>query len=190
MRHFDHAYIGGQFVPVLGTETLQAIDPTTERVIGTATLANREDARRAIAAARDAQPTLGRTTKAERIAMLKRLQAAVLARTDDIRDTTLDEYGGPLSRARWVSQYASQSFANAIAVLEDYDFVRQVGHAEVVMEPVGVSALIVPWNSVAGTMCSKLASALAAGCASIIKPSEFSPLQTRVVAEADRKSVV
>jgi aldehyde dehydrogenase (NAD+) len=184
MRHFDHAYIGGQFVPVLGTETLQAIDPTTERVIGTATLANREDARRAIAAARDAQPTLGRTTKAERIAMLKRLQAAVLARTDDIRDTTLDEYGGPLSRARWVSQYASQSFANAIAVLEDYDFVRQVGHAEVVMEPVGVSALIVPWNSVAGTMCSKLASALAAGCASIIKPSEFSPLQTRVVAEA------
>jgi len=184
MRHFDHAYIGGQFVPVLGTETLQTIDPTTERVIGTATLANREDARRAIAAARDAQPTLGRTTKAERIAMLKRLQAAVLARTDDIRDTTLDEYGGPLSRARWVSQYASQSFANAIAVLEDYDFVRQVGHAEVVMEPVGVSALIVPWNSVAGTMCSKLASALAAGCASIIKPSEFSPLQTRVVAEA------
>jgi len=184
MRHFDHAYIGGQFVPVLGTETLQTLDPTTERVIGTATLANREDARRAIAAARDAQRTLGRTTKAERIAMLKRLQAAVLARTDDIRDATLDEYGGPLSRARWVSQYASQSFANAIAVLEDYDFVRQMGHAEVVMEPVGVSALIVPWNSVAGTMCGKLASALAAGCASIIKPSEFSPLQTRVVAEA------
>ncbi|ARN21732.1 aldehyde dehydrogenase family protein [Piscinibacter gummiphilus] len=183
MRHFDHAYIGGRFVPVLGTETLQTLDPTTERVIGTATLANREDARRAIAAARDAQRTLGRTTKAERISMLKRLQAAVLARTDDIRDATLDEYGGPLSRARWVSQYASQSFANAIAVLEDYDFVRQVGHAEVVMEPVGVSALIVPWNSVAGTMCSKLASALAAGCASIIKPSEFSPLQTRVVAE-------
>lgn len=184
MRHFDHAYIGGRFVPVLGTDTLQSIDPTTERVIGTATLANREDARRAIAAARDAQRTLGRTSKAERIAMLERLQAAVLARTDDIRDATLEEYGGPMSRARWVSQYASQSFANTIGVLEDCEFVRHVGNAEVLMAPVGVSALIVPWNSVAGTMCSKLASALAAGCASVIKPSEFSPLQTRVVAEA------
>ena len=52
------------------------------------------------------------------------------------------------------------------------------------MEPVGVSALLVPWNSIAGTMCSKLASALAAGCASVIKPSEFSPWQTQAVAEA------
>jgi len=184
MRHFDHAYIGGTFVPVSGDEVIETIDPTTERVIGTARLANRADARQAIATAGDAQRTLGLTTKAERIDMLKRLRAAVLARTDDIRDVTIEEYGGPLSRAKWVSQYASQSFANTVDVLEGYDLTRRIGDADVVMQPVGVSALIVPWNSVAGTMCSKLASAIAAGCASIIKPSEFAPLQTRVVAEA------
>ena len=184
MQHFDHAYIGGTFVPVTGTEVIRSVDPTTERVIGTARLANRDDTRRAIAAAREAQRTLGLTTREERVDMLHRLQAAVLARTDDIRDVTIDEYGGPLSRAKWVSQYASQSFANTAEVLAGYDLTRRIGDAEVVMSPVGVSALIVPWNSVAGTMCSKLASAIAAGCASVIKPSEFSPLQTRVVAEA------
>ena len=73
---------------------------------------------------------------------------------------------------------------NTAEVLESYDFTRRIGTADVVMEPVGVSALFVPWNSIAGTMCSKLASAIAAGCASVIKPSEFSPLQTQVVAEA------
>jgi aldehyde dehydrogenase (NAD+) len=52
------------------------------------------------------------------------------------------------------------------------------------MAPVGVAGLIAPWNSTAGTICSKLASAIAAGCASVIKPSELSPIQTMVVAEA------
>jgi len=54
----------------------------------------------------------------------------------------------------------------------------------VVMEPVGVAGLIAPWNSTAGTVCSKLASAIAAGCTSVIKPSELSPIQTQVIAEA------
>jgi len=112
------------------------------------------------------------------------LQAAVLASTNEIRDTAIEEYGAPLARAQWVSRYASQSFANAAQVLKDYELVRSIGDATVVMEPVGVSALIAPWNSTAGTICSKLASAIAAGCASVIKPSELSPLQTDVLAHA------
>ena len=159
MRNISQAYIDGAFVSLIGSETVQSINPMTEQVIGTATLANREDAKRAIAAAKRAQPAMGRTTKAERIDMLQRLRVAVLARTDEIRDTTMEEYGGPLSRAQWVSQYASESFATTARALEAYDFTRQLGAATVAMEPVGVSALIIPWNSVAGTMCSKLASA-------------------------------
>ena len=52
------------------------------------------------------------------------------------------------------------------------------------MAPVGVSALFAPWNSTAGTMASKLASAIAAGCVTVIKPSELSPWQAHVVARA------
>ena len=184
MWKINHSYIDGAFVPVQGHETVQCINPATEAVIGTVTLANREDARCAIAAASRAQVEMGRTSKAERIEMLEQLQVAVLASTDEIRDTAIEEYGAPFARAQWVSRYASQSFANAAQVLKNYDLIRSVGDATVAMEPVGVAALIAPWNSTAGTICSKLASAIAAGCASVIKPSELSPLQTDVLAQA------
>ncbi|MCG6576979.1 aldehyde dehydrogenase family protein [Pseudomonas sp. AF32] len=184
MWKINHSYIDGAFVPVHGDETVECINPATEAVIGTVTLADRDDARRAIAAASRAQASMSRTSKAERIDMLKQLQAAVLASTNEIRDTAIEEYGAPLARAQWVSRYASQSFANAAQVLKHYELLRPVGDATVVMEPVGVSALVAPWNSTAGTVCSKLASAIAAGCASVIKPSELSPLQTDVLAQA------
>lgn len=184
MWNINQAYIDGEFVRVQGTEVVECINPTTEAVMGTVTLANREDAKLAIAAAQRAQAALGRTTKAERIDMLKRLQIAVLASTDAIRDTAIEEYGAPFARAQWVSQYASQCFANAAQTLEDYELVRPIGAATVVMEPVGVACLIAPWNSTAGTVCSKLASAIAAGCASVIKPSELSALQAQVLAQA------
>ncbi|MGY6258525.1 aldehyde dehydrogenase family protein [Paraburkholderia caledonica] len=184
MWNIDKAYIDGKFVPLHGDEVIETTNPSTEQVIGTATLANRDDARRAIAAAQRAQQTLARTSKAERIDMLIRLQTAVLASTERIRDATIDEYGGPVARAQWVSEYASQCFANTAKALDDYPLTRRVGDATVFMAPVGVAGLIAPWNSTAGTICSKLASAIAAGCASVIKPSELSPIQTMVVAEA------
>jgi aldehyde dehydrogenase (NAD+) len=184
MWNINQAYIDGAFVSVQGREVVEVINPATEQLIGTATLGNRDDAKRAIAAAQRAQQTLGRTTKAERIDMLRRLQSAVLARTEQIQDTTIEEYGAPLARSKWISQYASQCFANAAQTLENYELTRRVGGATVFMEPVGVAGLIAPWNSTAGTICSKLASAIAAGCASVIKPSELSPIQSQVVAEA------
>jgi len=184
MRSIETAYIGGAFVPVTGDEVVDIIDPASERPIGTLRLASRDDARRAIAAAGRAQEALGVSRKTERLEMLKSLQAAILGRSDDIRDATVEEYGAPLARARWISRYASDCFGYSADALADYDFQRRIGTAMVHMQPVGVSALIAPWNAAAGTICSKLASALAAGCASVIKPSELSGLQTQVVAEA------
>lgn len=184
MRIIDTAYIAGDFVPVQGDERLDVVDPATEAVIATARLANREDAQRAIDAAWRAQPEIGRSSKAERIGMLRRLEAALAARAGDIAEATIAEYGAPAARVGFVTQYASQVFGSMARILADYTFTRSIGDACVRLEPVGVSALIAPWNSVAGTICSKLASALAAGCASVIKPSEFSPLQTHVVTEA------
>lgn len=183
MHTIDTAYIDGSFVPTGGT-VADIVNPATEAPIGRVRLADRDDARRAIAAARRAQDALASTSKTERVEMLRRLGAAVLARSDDIREATIQEYGAPLARARFVSEYASQAFADAARTLEDYEFTRPAGRAIVRMDPVGVSALIAPWNSAAGTIASKLASALAAACASIIKPSELSPIQAHIMAEA------
>ena len=182
MRIFDQNYIDGAFVPVTGEELVDIVDPASEDVVGRARLASRDDARRAVEAAMRAQPAFGRTSVAERIGMLERLQAAMLTHADALLEATITEYGGPVTRAQWVANYASQCFADAARALSSYAFERPVGGSTVVMEPVGVSALFAPWNSTAGTMASKLAAAIAAGCATVIKPSELSPWQAHVVA--------
>jgi len=184
MRNIDHVYIDGAFVKPHGTERFALVNPTTEEVLGHAVLADQEDARRAVAAASSALPAFSRTSKAQRVAMLERLHAAVMARAEELRDATIEEYGGPVSRASWVSQYAAQAFLDAARTLQGYELEPRVGTATVVMEPVGVSVLITPWNSSAGSICSKLAMAIAAGCTTVIKPSEMSAIQTRIVAEA------
>src|SRR5258706_15227511 len=94
------------------------------------------------------------------------------------------EYGAPAKRAEAAARHAAQSLADAIKILESYEFERKAGTADVVMRPIGVAGLITPWNSNAGFICSKVAYALAAGCASIVKPSEMSALQTEVVIDA------
>jgi len=184
MHDITQLYIDGAFVASHGQERFDLFNPATEARIGQVTLGDAEDARRAIAAARRALPAMARTGKGERIAMLQRLHQAVLARADDIRDATILEYGGPVSRARWGAQYAAESFLLAARTLEAHAFTRRIGSAEVVMEPVGVVGLITPWNANAGFICNKLATAIAAGCTAVIKPSEMSAIQTQVVTEA------
>jgi aldehyde dehydrogenase (NAD+) len=184
MRSIETAYIGGAFVPETGKERLDIVNPASGSLIATLRLGSREDARRAIAAARHAQESFSTSSRTERLDMLKSLQDAVTARADHIRDATIEEYGAPISRARWISKYASDCFGYTAEALKHYTFQRRIGTSTVRMEPVGIAALVAPWNAAAGTICSKLASALAAGCASVIKPSELSGLQAQIVAEA------
>ncbi|MEJ4044166.1 aldehyde dehydrogenase family protein [Erwinia sp. SLM-02] len=184
MRVIDQAYIDGKFVAVSGSREIDSINPASEEVIARVRLADRDDARLAIAAAVRAQSLLRETSREDRVEMLMALKSAVLRRTAELQQATIEEYGGPVARSRWVSQYASQCFSDAASILQSYRFTQKIGAATVVMEPVGVSALIAPWNSVTGSVCSKLAFSLAAGCASVIKPSELGAIQTQVLAEA------
>jgi aldehyde dehydrogenase (NAD+) len=180
----SQAYIDGAFVEPHGTELFDLFDPSTEERIGQVRLGDREDALRAIAAAKRAFPAMARSSKSERIVMLGRLHAAVSARVDDIRDAMMREYGASLAFATASAANAADAFQRTATTLEAFDLNRRIGTAEVQMEPVGVVALITPWNSNAGFICSKLATALSAGCTAVIKPSEMSALQTQVVLEA------
>jgi aldehyde dehydrogenase (NAD+) len=184
MHTIDQIYIDGAFVTPHGEERFELFNPATEEVIGTVRLADEEDTRRAIAAAKRAFPAFSRTTVAERIALLRRMHAAVEARGDDLFAALLEEYGAPVNRGRWMVQHASSVFLDAIETLGHFEFERRKGTATVVMQAVGVVGLITPWNSNAGFICGKLATAIAAGCTAVIKPSEMSALQTRVVTEA------
>lgn len=184
MQKIDSIYINGEFVTPHGEERFTLFNPATEDVIGTVRLADEADAERAIAAAKAAFPYWSKTSKAERLAVLRRMHKAVMAREDELMDAVVMEYGAPKIRGRWMASYPADAIAQAIDALENFEFTEQAGKAQVIMTPVGVAGLITPWNSDAGFICNKLATAMAAGCTAVIKPSEMSAMQTRVITEA------
>ncbi|WP_313195187.1 aldehyde dehydrogenase family protein [Shinella zoogloeoides] len=184
MRDIDKIYIDGAFVTPHGTERFELFNPSTEEAIGTVRLGDIEDARAAIAAAKRALPAWSQTSKAERIALLRRFHDAVAARFDDQLAAVVEEYGAPKSRAGWMAKMAATAFLEAAETLEAYDFDQTIGRAQVRMMPLGVVAAITPWNSNASFICGKMAMAIAAGCTIVIKPSEMSAIQTQIVTEA------
>lgn len=184
MQKIDSIYINGEFVTPHGEERFTLFNPATEDVIGTVRLADEVDAERAIAAAKAAFPYWSKTSKAERLAVLRRMHKAVMAREDALMEAVVMEYGAPKIRGRWMASYPADAIAQAIDALENFEFTEQAGKAQVIMTPVGVAGLITPWNSDAGFICNKLATAMAAGCTAVIKPSEMSAMQTRVITEA------
>lgn len=184
MQQIEQIYINGEFVTPHGDEWFDLHNPSTEQVIGRVRLGDETDTRLAIAAAKAAFPAWAATTKAERKAALTRMHQAVLAREDDLMAAIVTEYGAPSVRSRWMATYPASVIAQAIEALDAFEFEEQVGSAQVWMTPVGVAGLITPWNSDAGFICNKLATALAAGCTAVIKPSEMSAMQTQVITEA------
>ncbi|HWW70973.1 MAG TPA: aldehyde dehydrogenase family protein, partial [Duganella sp.] len=183
MRNIDHIYINGQFVIPHGTEMADLVDPTTGRLTGQVRLGDVEDTRRAIAAARAAFPAFSHTTRAERGAWLQKLHDAVAARADDAARALVEEYGGPLNTSVGRSRYTARMFLDVKKVMDDHAFVKTVGVSKVVLEPVGVVGIITPWNSSAWFIANKVASAIAAGCTVVVKPSELSAVQNQILAE-------
>ncbi|MEO6174595.1 MAG: aldehyde dehydrogenase family protein [Flavobacterium circumlabens] len=183
MRTIDKIYINGEFVTPKGKDRFDLISPTTNKKLGEVVLGNNEDTLAAIDAAKKAFKTFSKTTIAERIAYLQNLQASIEKRKQEFIDITIEEYGGTFQFATISYQYMLNSFASAIKLLNTYSFNKTMGESEVQMAPVGVVGIIIPWNSSNGFICGKLATAIAAGCTAVIKPSEMSAQQTQLILE-------
>jgi aldehyde dehydrogenase (NAD+) len=181
-------YIDGAYVESHGKEVMDIIKPTNRQVIGRVTLGDEEDTRRAIAAARRAFATYGRSTKEERSKILRRLYEAASARIDDLTAVMVEEYGGVVQFARLVVETGVNAFLASEKALQEMELTRNWAKTTVTLEPVGVAGLITAWNANALFIGLKLASAVAAGCTVVLKPSEMSSLQTRVMVEALREA--
>src|SRR6201987_4823595 len=177
-------YIDGAFVESHGREVMDVIKPTNGKVIARVTLADDEDTRLAIAAAKRAFATYGRSTKEERAELLRRLHAAGSARIDELTAAMVEEYGGVVQFAGLIVQSGFGAFQAAEQALREMPLTRSRGKTTVTLEPVGVAGLITAWNANTLFICLKVASAVAAGCTVVIKPSELSALQTQVLIEA------
>jgi aldehyde dehydrogenase (NAD+) len=184
IRMFTTHYIDGAFVESHGREVMDVVRPTDGQVIARVTLGDEEDTRRAIAAAGRAFASFGRSSKEERQKILRRLHAAASARVGDLTAAMVEEYGGVVRFAGPIVQSGIDAFLAAETALQDMPLTRSWGKTTVTLEPVGVAGLITAWNANALFICLKLASAVAAGCTVVLKPSELSSLQTRVLVEA------
>jgi aldehyde dehydrogenase (NAD+) len=184
MKTLTTHYIDGAFVPSHGKEVMDIIKPTNGQVIGRVTLGDEEDTRRAIAAAKRAFATYGRSTKEERSKILRRMHEAVSARIDDLTAVMVEEYGGVVQFARLLVESGANAFLASEKALQEMELTRSWGKTTVTLEPVGVAGLITAWNANALFIGLKVASAVAAGCTVVLKPSEMSSLQTRMMIEA------
>ncbi|HEX9151297.1 MAG TPA: aldehyde dehydrogenase family protein [Flavobacterium sp.] len=175
--------MNGGFVTPHGTETFDLISPTTNQKIGEVQLGDEHDTKAAIAAAKAALKTFSTKTKEERIAYLEKMQAAVSKRENELATIMIEEYGGTYQFAKRSAELMISSFSTMIKTLKNFDFEKTVGQSKVRLEPVGVVGIITPWNSSNGFICNKLATAIAAGCTAVIKPSEMSAQQTQLITE-------
>jgi len=177
-------YVDGAFVESHGREVMEILKPTNGQLIGRVTLGDEEDTRCAIAAAKRAFASFSRTTKEERSRYLRRLHETVSAHIDELTAMMVEEYGGVARFARLIVESGANAFAAAEKGLQELPLKQSWGKTTVTLEPVGVAGLITAWNANALFICLKLSSAVAAGCTVVLKPSEMSSLQTRVMVEA------
>lgn len=176
-------YINGQFVESHGQEEFDLINPANQEIIGQVTLGDEEDTRRAIAAAKKAFQMYSKSTPEERAEYLQRFHDAIVARADDHADALVQEYGGPSQMAHFLVQASAEAILSAKESIKDIAFKKKVGETDVSMHPVGVAGHITPWNASIMYFCNKTATALAAGCTVVTKPSEMSALQTQIIME-------
>ncbi|RBP02670.1 aldehyde dehydrogenase (NAD+) [Roseiarcus fermentans] len=184
MDHHAYFHIGGHWVEPVRAATLDVVDPSTEQTYTRIAIGAAADVDRAVAAARAAFETFSKSSREERITLLRRILDAYNRRADDLAEVVSREMGAPLSFARDAQVWAGRVHLEAtIAALEAYEFSRVKGTSLIVKEPIGVAALITPWNWPLNQIVCKVAPALAAGCAVVLKPSEIAPISGVVFAE-------
>jgi len=163
---------------------MDIINPANEEVIGAVTLGDQEDVDAAVAAARKAFESFSQTTAAERIALLERIIEIYKQRMAEIGDVVSQEVGAPLTLAHAAQATAGLGhFEATLQALRDFEWESDMGRSRVVREPIGVCALITPWNWPPNQIVAKVAPALAAGCTVVLKPSEIAPLNAVILAE-------
>jgi aldehyde dehydrogenase (NAD+) len=181
-------YIDGAWVAARDGRDHHVIDPSTEEPCAVIALGGQADTDAAVAAARAAFPPWMATPPAERIAHVEKLLEVYETRAEDLAQATSLEMGAPIDMARQ-QQVPSGTWhiTNFLKAARDFRFDEPLGdHApndRIIHEPVGVVAMITPWNWPLNQITLKVIAGLIAGCTMVLKPSEESPLNALIFAE-------
>ncbi|WP_371061002.1 aldehyde dehydrogenase family protein [Rhodosalinus sp. 5P4] len=181
-------YIDGQWVDPREGRTHHVIDPSTEEPCAAISLGGQADTDAAVAAARAAFPGWMATPPAERIALLEKLLEIYKRRWDEMAQAISLEMGAPIDMAQSAQAGAGYGhLKNFVREGKAFAFERPLGeHApndRIIYEPIGVAAMITPWNWPMNQITLKFGAAVVAGCTMVLKPSEESPLNALLFAE-------
>jgi aldehyde dehydrogenase (NAD+) len=177
-------YIDGAWVDPVEPKELKVINPATEEVAGVISMGSSKDVDRAVMAARRAFDDYSRTPPAERLALMERILVAYKAHYDEIAQAISIEMGAPITLSKGAQTRIGVGHISAmIDVLKTFKFEELRGTVRLVQEPVGVCALITPWNWPMNQVAAKVVPALAAGCTMVLKPSEYSPFSAIIWAK-------
>jgi len=173
-------YIGGQFLTHSGGQWMDNPEPATGSHICRIPLSDASDVDAAVDAARVAQPAWGALSHSERADWLDRIADALEARYEEIAALESRDTGKPISLAREVDAHRSVSnfrfFAGILREHEGEVFEMASATNYVVNKPVGVGALITPWNLPLYLLSWKVAPAIGMGNTVVCKPSELTPM--------------
>ncbi len=140
---------------------------------------------------RQLSSTSRRHRRSERLALLNRILDIYNERYEDIAQAVSREMGAPITFAREAQAWAGRAHLEAtIKGLESYEFSERRGDTLIVKEPIGVCALITPWNWPLNQIVCKVAPAIAAGCTVVLKPSEIAPISGIVFTEVMHAAAV
>ena len=188
MQDATRHYINGGWVASIDGREMAVENPSTEEKIATISLGGAADADAAVAAAKAAFPAWAATDPLDRIAALERLMEVYKGQAEDMAQAISSEMGAPITLAKTAQVGAGAGhLKNTIRTAKGFAFERPLGdHAPgdmILYEPVGVCALITPWNWPMNQVMLKVAPALAAGCTMVLKPAEQAPLSAMLLAE-------
>lgn len=184
MRTYDKFYINGQWVNPIGQGTSDVVNPATGEISARVPMGNADDVDAAVAAAKEAFKTWSQTAAAERASYLRKLAAEAEKRNADLTRTIVDELGMPIQNAAAYQVdplgIICESFADKAKHMEAEE---KVGNSVITKEPIGVCAMINPWNYPIWQMIGKVAPALAAGCTMVVKAASQTPSHLFIFAE-------
>ncbi|PMS16711.1 aldehyde dehydrogenase family protein [Trinickia dabaoshanensis] len=180
----ERFFIDGAWVTPESADRIAVISPSTEETICDIALGDERDVERAVRAARKAFAGWSATSPQTRAVLLDRIHTLMRERAALFAAALTTEMGAPIAYARTAHvPLATEHIRVARDNLASYPFRTQRGATAVVREPIGVCALITPWNWPLYQITAKVGPALAAGCTVVLKPSELSPLSALLFAE-------
>ncbi|OWT66455.1 aldehyde dehydrogenase family protein [Candidimonas nitroreducens] len=184
MKVYDKLFIGGKWVVPSGSGSIDVIHAGNETIVGQIPDGCVSDAESAVHAARNAFDGWFATPPGLRAKYIRSIADGLKARNKELAQLIACEVGMPIKLARTIQVDGPiQNWLQTARLAEEISFEEKVGNSIVLREPVGVVAAITPWNYPLYQITLKLASALAAGCTVVLKPSEVAPLNAFVLAE-------